>query len=134
MANIQLEFPTIIAQEIPDVSQQGPFNPLAPKGVPVAKNMIADGVMFRGVVNKDGTWLVDPGGWTISKVSMGLFKVQHLLGWTNTSLSVSLLTQPGSAQIIEHNPVAFTVQCIVDGQPADLGFTFVLSRVLSLSA
>jgi hypothetical protein len=124
----QLTYPVVISHELPIEMT----HPMAPK---TALKLDDSGqTSFKGVAGKSGTWLVEPAaGWTIERLDVGLYKVGHTLGWTNTSVSVSLLVQPGSIQIIEHHPLYLVVQCSVEHMSVDLDFALVISRVLSPS-
>lgn len=124
---VQLEYPMAVGSTHP----QG----IPPKYPIDAKELIADGTLFRGVVSKDGTWLIEPAaGWTVERLDVGKYKVSHTLGWNSITLSVNLLVQPGHIQIIEHHPLYCIVLCGIDQVPTDLAWSLVIARVLSLSA
>lgn len=96
---------------------------------------------FKGVVDKDGKWgatlqgqILSPGGgWDITKSVDGRYKVTHMQGYYNISLSVSALQSPGTIQVIENHPTYFIVQTSINGKPYDMPFAFTLTRVVSLS-
>lgn len=87
-------------------------------------------IALKGVVSKEGKWLVDPGGFVIEHKNPGEYKIIHNLGYTNVSLSPSILEGPGTLVIKEHHPKHFVINLSLDGQPIDKDWCFTLMRTL----
>lgn len=83
----------------------------------------------RGVLGKDGKWIVDC-GFLVDKLDIGTYRITHGWGYQNTSLNVSILESPGTAKILEHHTNYFVVQTLVDKVPTDKEFVFVLVKVI----
>lgn len=124
---IQDDFPKIILVELPKDKLVTPFGK---KITPKTLQTILDNTM-RGIVNKDGTWRQKPDEtWKISREGEGLYMVVHTLGYKNTSLSISLLEQPGSFKVIEHSPTLFVVETTLNQKRKDFDFSFSLIRAI----
>lgn len=87
-------------------------------------------ISLKGVVSKDGKFLFDPGGMNIEHSSIGVYKITHNLGYTNTSISVSIMEPPGSLLLKEHHPNYFIVEAYLDAQLTDMDWCFTLMRTL----
>lgn len=122
-----MSFPHVITVELPKDKKVAPFAGLIPQKVVQG----AIELNYKGVTHRDGSWRIDPGGWKIEKLNIGEYKITHSLGYDNTSLSVSLLVQPGSFTVKEHTPMYFVVETTLDQKPTDLDFSFTLSKVIS---
>lgn len=86
---------------------------------------------FKGTVI-DNVFVLKPSEhWILEKLSTGVYKITHNIGYLNTSLSVSLLFSPGSFEIKEHSPVYFIIQTTLNQKPKDFDFMFTLSRVVA---
>lgn len=118
MAKLNLNFPKVITVELEDNSLNSPII-----SAPIALKILNE--TFKGVVSKDAKWLVPNNySWMLEKLEDNLIKVTHNLGYANTSLSVSILTSPGSFSIKEHTPSYFVINTNVD-------FAFSLVKVVS---
>jgi hypothetical protein len=135
MPNIELEYPNLLVVE--NLLDHGRKNLRAnPKLVAQIQREA-----FQGVVDKNGKWGVTPqgellcpgGGWAISKLGEGLYKVTHAQGYYNISLSTTLLQSPGTIVTLENHPEYFVVQTSINGKPYDMPFAFTLIRVISPS-
>jgi len=135
MPNIELEFPKVLVVE--DLQEKGMKN--LQTNAELVKKITSEA--FQGVVDKDGKWgvtttgqvLSPGGGWAISKLDVGLYKVTHAQGYYNISLSVSVLQSPGSIETKENHPEYFVIQTSINGTPYDMPFAFTLIRVISPS-
>lgn len=87
-------------------------------------------IALKGVVSKEGKWLIDPGGFVIEHKDLGEYKIIHNLGYTNVSLSPSILEGPGTLVIKEHHPMYFVIEISLDKQPIDKDWCFTLMRTL----
>lgn len=87
-------------------------------------------ISLKGVISKEGKFLMDPGGMVIEHPSEGVYKIIHNLGYTNTSLSLSILEAPGGVQLKEHHPMYFIVEAQEDGKPKDKDWCFTLMKTL----
>lgn len=87
-------------------------------------------IALKGVVSKEGKWLIDPGGFVIEHKNPGVYKIIHNLGYTNVSLSPSILEGPGTLIVKEHHPKYFVIELSLDGQPIDKDWCFTLMRTL----
>ena len=127
---VMMSFPSVITVELPENKKVSPFaGPLPPT---LVKKVVE--LAYRGVTHRDGSWRVNPAEWKIHKIEVGNYKIIHNLGYDNTSLSVSLLVQPGSFRVLEHTPTYFTVETTLDRVPTDLDFSFSLTKVISQPA
>lgn len=124
-----LEYPKVISMEYSESDLHPPFaRSISPQQTQELLNS-----SHRGVTHRDGKWRIQPSpDWKIEKQAVGLYRIDHDLEEPNTSLSVSLLVQPGSFEIKVHSPYYFVVQTTLDGQPKDLDFSFSLFKVISL--
>jgi hypothetical protein len=135
MPNVTLEFPKVIVIE--NLKEQGAKN-LATNQELVNK---ITSEAFNGVVTLDGKWgmttngqLMCPGGgWDIVKLGVGQYKVVHMQGYMNISLSVTPLQSPCTIEIKENHPSYFVVHTSVNGIPYDMPFAFTLVKVISPS-
>jgi hypothetical protein len=128
---IQIDFPKIIAVELPKDVSSDPFSgTIDPELVSKALSL-----NFNGVVSDVGLWLQEPAaGWGIQKTDIGKYVVTHGLGYTNTSLSVYAIKDDANAEVLEHGLTSFTVQTTVNNQPTDSPWLFTLARVISQPA
>lgn len=117
----EVEFPHIISAELP----KGKKLSVLPE---VAKKLHQ--ISMKGHVSADGKWVTDPGGFFIVKEKIGVYKIIHNLGYANTSLSVSLVTPPGTLVVKEHSPTQFVVECSLDKKSTDMEWVFTLLRVI----
>jgi len=125
------EFPNVMS--INKLSEEGRAK-LA-TNVPLVRQAL--NLSYNGVVTEKGEWAVDtkgkilfPGAWKVTKYK-NTYKVEHNLGYTDTSLSVSLLQSPGSFKILEHHPRYFVIETILNGKLTDMAFMFTLNRIIS---
>lgn len=133
MPNIELEFPNVIVIE--NLQQKGSLNLKHNKEL--VKKITSEA--FKGVVDKDGEWgrtiqgqILSPGGgWNITKLDIGKYKVTHVQGYQNISLSVTPLQSPCTLEVIENHPSYFVVHTSIEGIPYDMPFAFTLIRVIS---
>jgi len=133
MPNIELEFPNLLVVE--NLLEKGRKNLRA--NPELVKKVQSEA--FQGVVDKNGEWgvttqgqILSPGGgWAISKLGIGVYKVTHVQGYYNISLSVSILQSPGTVEVLENHPDYFTVKTSIEGTPYDMPFAFTLIRVIS---
>jgi hypothetical protein len=121
-----MEHPLLIVTEFPDNKKTA----FAGKKSPEIIAQVLES-NFKGTVIDNNLIESTSPIYKLEKSNIGLYKVIHNIGYTNTSLSVSLLVQPGSFEIKEHSPVSFTLQTTLDGKPKDLDFMFTISRVIS---
>ena len=124
---VLMSFPNLITVELPKDRLVTPFAGLIPQQI--VKEVLD--LTYRGVTHRDGSWRINPAEWKINKLGVGEYQIIHMLGYDNTSLSVSLLVQPGSFRIVEHGLLSFTVETLLDKVPTDLDFSFTLARVIS---
>lgn len=123
---IKMRYPEIVASHLPKDKKVEPFGKITKEKT---KTILSQN--YRGVTHKDGGFRVNPGGlFKNEKLSTGVYKVLHQIGYLNISLSVSLLVQPGSFQIKENSPDYFVVETYQDGKLEDLDFTFTLAKIL----
>lgn len=87
-------------------------------------------IAMKGLVSKDGKLLIDPGGMVVEHPSVGVYKVIHNLGYTNTSINVSIMEAPGSLLLKEHHPSYFVVEAYLDGALTDMDWCFTLMRTI----
>lgn len=84
---------------------------------------------YEGACNKDGTF---KRGWEptvqcyVRKEGVGDYVVVHNLNKLNYSLSVSLLSQPGSFSVSEQGPVSFRLKTFLNKEPTDFDFRFAM--------
>lgn len=84
---------------------------------------------LEGACNKDGTFKK---GWepTVQsyarKEGIGNYVVVHNLNRLDYSLSVSLLSQPGSFKVSEQGAVSFRLETFLDKEPTDFDFRFAM--------
>lgn len=118
-----IDLPRVISVEHP--KNKTPFVGVSPKVAEEIHNFA-----LRGVVTKEGKFYIDPGIMTIEKTQPGLYKIIHNLGYTNTSINVSIIDPPGGARIVEHHPMYFIVETSQDGEPIDKDWMFSLIKTL----
>lgn len=85
---------------------------------------------IEGAANADGSWKKgwEPGIQTfVRKEGMGDYVIVHNLNRLDYSLSVSLLTQPGSFEISEQREVSFRLKTTLNKEPFDSAFRFAIS-------
>jgi len=136
MPTMNFEFPKVIVIE--NLKEQGAKN-LATNQALVDK---ITSEAFNGVVTLDGKWAITTdgkvmcpgGGWDIVKLGVGQYKVVHMQGYMNISLSLSPLQSPCTLQAKENHPNYFVVYTSVNGIPYDMPFAFTLVKVISPSA
>jgi hypothetical protein len=87
-------------------------------------------IALKGVISKEGKFLLDPGGMVIEHHSEGVYKITHNLGYANTSLSVSILEPPGGVVVKSHHPMYFEVEVQEDAKPKDKDWCFTLMRTI----
>lgn len=84
---------------------------------------------LEGACNKDGTF---KRGWEptvqsyVRKEGVGNYVVVHNLNREDYSLSVGLLSQPGSFEIAEQGPVSFRLKTSLNKEPTDFDFRFAI--------
>lgn len=127
----KITFPKVIAVELPESHLVDPFsghiNP-ATLDQFLKSN-------YYGVVSAKGKWKIEAAaGWTVERPEVGTYKVTHSLGYSNLSLHVSLLEQPGSMSVVFHTPTFFMVETHRDREPTNLDWMFSLTRVVSQPA
>lgn len=127
---VTMNFPDVITVELPKDKLVAPFAGLIDQKI--IKEVLS--LTYRGVTHRDGSWRINPGEWKVEKLGIGKYKVTHNLGYTNTSLGISLLVQPGTFKVIEHGLISFTIETLLDRVPTDLDFSFTLTRVIAQSA
>lgn len=82
---------------------------------------------LEGACNKDGTF---KRGWEptvqsyVRKEGVGNYVVVHNLKRLDYSISVSLLSQPGSFKLSEQSDVSFRLEAFLDKEPTDFDFRF----------
>lgn len=97
--------------------------------VPQVVSAVYD-IAFKGLVSKEGKLLIDPGGMVIEHPSVGVYKITHNLGYTNTSINISIMEPPGSLLLKEHHPNYFAVEAYLDGVLTDMAWCFTLMRTI----
>lgn len=149
MPNIKLEFAESKVKEATkkeirfDIPHVMSIEKLSEKGAYNLKNVhtLVKEILnraFNGAVTKEGIWAktsdgreLSPGPWAIQKLGIGAYKLVHNIGYTNTSVNVSILQSPGSIKVLEHHPAYFVVETSIDGTLTDMPFVFSLIRVIS---
>jgi len=137
MPNIEMEFPHVFVAE--NLKSAKTIKDKLNRQEVVNKTLRES---YRGVVDKDGKWgvtlqgqILSPGGgWDITKLAEGQYKVTHIQGYQNIALSVTPLQSPCTLELKENNSNYFVVHTMVDGKYYDMPFAFTLTRVVSLSA
>lgn len=122
---VRMPFPDVMAIELPKEKLVTPFIGVSSKVVNTIRQ-----ASYKGVVDKDGNWLVDP-GFKCEKLEVGKYRVTHTFGYTTTSLSVTLLRPPGTLHILENHPEWFVIETLIDKVPTDKEFAFTLTMVIS---
>ncbi len=85
---------------------------------------------YKGAVTYDGFWQSEPAaGWTIEKLGVGSYRVNHYQANPNYSVNCQLdVGVVGGPQISNTGPNSFDVQVNDgDGNPMDKGFGFAIS-------
>lgn len=87
-------------------------------------------IALKGVVAKEGKFLIDPGGFVIEHKNPGEYKIIHNLGYTNVSLSPSIVEGPGTLVIKEHHPMYFVVEISIGQIPTNKDWCFTLMKTI----
>lgn len=87
---------------------------------------------LEGACNADGTF---KRGWeptvqsSVRKEGVGNYVIIHNLNDVQYSLSVSLLSQPGTFEVSEQSDVSFRLKTYLDKEPTDFNFRFSICRL-----
>ncbi len=122
---IDLDFPKVMSFEVPKDVKGVPF-----AGVTTEIVQRVHESSYRGIVSKEGVWIVNP-GFTLEKKDIGKYKIIHNIGYNSSSLSLSSLEPIGVVRALEHHPQWFVVETLIDNVPADKAFSFTLTMVIS---
>lgn len=124
-----MEHPKLLSIVLPN-NKQMPFS--GEKSEKIV-NLVQE-ANFKGTVKNNELSSLENPLWKLEKDKAGHYKITHMLGYHDTSLSISLLTQPGSFNIIEHGPICFQIETVLDGESKDLDFIFTITRAISPQA
>lgn len=128
MVKVTLQFPDVISVEEPKNKLSLPF--AAPLSIPSLENFIDKA--YKGVVGHDGKWKIKPDeSWEINRKDKGWYTITHNLNNHKYSLSISLLTQPGTFKILEAGLNSFTIETFIAKEFVDLDFSFSLNFIVS---
>jgi len=84
--------------------------------------------VYGGRVTSNASGTPFPTGWSLSHGSTGFYTITHNLGHSNYVVAVTLLTNPGRANISSDSTTSFTVRTQnASGSDADFDFYFVVT-------